>query len=119
MIKEAAMELVRCTSETTDHYKNAQYTVRTFESLRLSIIRMINKFVDERSIQEDGALLRLFVRNSEGRPGLNGVFIDDGLEGMIEAVDIKKLDMISTLIGTLLDHICGESESFSVTNVFT
>lgn len=89
MIKEAAMERLRCTMKTTDHYKNIQRSVRTFESLQLPIIRQINKFVKEISTQADGAPLGLCVRNSEEWPGLNGAFTDHGLAGMLEAADIK------------------------------
>lgn len=61
--------------EDTDHYKNVQLTVSMFEGLRMPIIGQINKFVDEISIQTDGALLSLCVRcvcvrNIEGRPNL-------------------------------------------------
>lgn len=119
MKKAEIVERLRCTTKTTEHYKTVQITVRTFSSLRRPIIRQINKFFDETSMQEDGPPLRLSVKKSEGRPSLNGVFTVDGLAGMIEAADIKKLDMISPFIGALLYLICGESESFPVTKVFT
>lgn len=47
MKKEAAMERLRYTMKTTDHYKNVQRTLRRFSSIRLPVIKQINKFIEE------------------------------------------------------------------------
>lgn len=57
--------------------------------------------VHEMCILSDGATLIFCIRKSAGRPGLNCVFTDDGQSCMIEATDIKKLEMILTFIGAL------------------
>lgn len=36
---------------------------------------------------------------------MNGVFTDEFLEGILEAADIKKMDMISLFIGAVLDLV--------------
>lgn len=77
-----------------------------------------SKFVEEVTIKTDGVSLPLYVWNSEGRPGLNGVFTDDDHDGMLEAGDIKKMDMVSPFIGALIDRIYGENETCPVTKVF-
>lgn len=58
-------------------------------------------------------------RKSEGRLGLNGVFAVDGLEDMLGAAGIERLDVISSFIGALLNRIYGEPESCLVTKLFT
>lgn len=50
---------------------------------------------------------------------LNGVFTDDGVPGMNEAADIKKLDIISPFVGALSDRICTKSSTCAFTAVFT
>lgn len=74
---------------TTNHYKNVQRTVRPFFS----------------------------ITNTEGRPGLNVLFTDDGLVDMVQAADIKKMYMITLFIGTLFYVISCESEICLVKNV--
>lgn len=45
------------------------------------------------------------------------MFNDDGLAGMLEAADIKNLEMISPFIGALLDSICSQCDTFPITEV--
>lgn len=59
------------------------------------------------------------MNNREAQLGLDGVCTNYRLAGMIEAVDIKKLDMVSQFIEALFDVICGESEICPIANVFT
>lgn len=59
-------------------------------------------------MQADGAPFGLCVSKGKGRPGLNGLFTDEGLEDMLEAAAIKNFYMMSPFIGVLLDLICGE-----------
>lgn len=89
--------------------KTVQRTVRTFAILLLPIIRQINKFVGETSVQGDGAPLGFCVKNSEWRPVFNGVFTGNGLVGMPEAAYTKKLEIVLPFIGAVLDRICCES----------
>lgn len=62
--------------------------------------------------------LGLHVKNADSRSGINGAFNDDYLAGMLEAVDIKKLDIIYSFKGALLHCVCGEVRKCSVTAVF-
>lgn len=73
------MEGIKCNKKTTGHYKNVLRNFRTLSSQLLAIIRPVNKFSGEISIQADGAPVGLCFRNSKGRPGLNGLFTDDVL----------------------------------------
>lgn len=67
----------------------------------------------------EGAQLGLYVKIVYGRPGLNGIFNDDGSARMLEESYIKKLDIISPSIVALLDQVCGEDRPCPVTTVFT
>lgn len=49
---------------------------------------------------------------------LNGVFAYDGLAGMVEAANIKQIDMISHFIVVLLDHTCAEFKTCPITAFF-
>lgn len=64
MIKEAAMELLRCSTKTTGQYRKVQRIVRTFVFLGFPIISQKNKCVDEIRILSDGVPLGLRVRKS-------------------------------------------------------
>lgn len=79
---------------TQNTIKNVQRTIHTFASLRTEILRQVNAFLDEITRQSDGSQVGLWIRNTEGRPMLNGVFTGDDLADMLEAADIKKLDLI-------------------------
>lgn len=47
------------------------------------------------------------------------MFNDGGLAGILEGADIKKLNIISPFIGSLVNRVCGEDETFPITKVFT
>lgn len=55
----------------------------------------------------------------EGGPSFDGVFKDDGLPGMIEAAEIRKLDTLSPFIGSFQDLVCRESDECPITTAFT
>ena len=119
MIKDAATDRLRCNELRTDHYRTVDRRMRSFPSIRPAILRQVNAFVDEVSRKSDGTPIGLYIKNVDGRPGLNGMYTDEGLTGMLEAADIKKLDMISPFIGGIFDRVCGESETCPITTVFT
>ena len=119
LLKEVAAERLRSTELTTTNYRTVYRTTRTFSSIRNAILRHVNRFIDEASRHTDGTNIGLYIRNTEGRPGLNGVFTEEGLAGMLEAADMKKVDIISPFIGGILDRVCGECDAAPVTTVFT
>lgn len=61
--------------------------------------------------------VRLYIRNSQGSKGLNGMFTDGALADMLDAADIKQLVMISPFIGALIDRACAESHTCLFTTV--
>lgn len=91
MSKDAATEHLRSTTHTTYQYKNVQRTMRTIFILRTVILLQVNTFVDEIFKYSNGTQVGLSIRNTERRPGLNGFFTDDALDGMLEVVGIKTL----------------------------
>lgn len=66
-----------------------QRTVRTFDSLRTVILMQLNKFIDKIYLNSEGSKMGLAIRNTGGRPCLNGMFTEDCLEGMFEVADMK------------------------------
>lgn len=119
MLKDAREEVLRFTTHTTNHEENVQRTVRSFSSLRTENLRQFNAFVDEIKMQSKCFKVGLWMRNTEELPMLNGLLTDDGLGGMLEAADVKKLDMISSFIRAFIDPICAESDISTITAVFT
>lgn len=54
-----------------------------FSSLRIVIIQQINAFVEDVSKQADGLAVGLCLSKSEGIPGLNDLFPETGLSGLL------------------------------------
>lgn len=86
LLKYASFQRLPYNIHTTYQYKTVKRTVHTFSSLRTAILRQFNKFIDEISRYSDESQILLAIRNTKGHPGLNGVFTDDGLAGMFEAL---------------------------------
>lgn len=63
-------------------------------------------FLEKMSRYSDGTKIALYIHNSEGLQGLNGVPIDVVLTGMLESANIEQVDMISPFNGALLDRVC-------------
>lgn len=119
MLKESTSVCLRSATVKTDCYIYVQRSECTFASLRTAIITQVNKFVEQATRQKDTVQIPLYVRNNKGRVGLNGVFTDGDIDGMLEAAYIKKMDMVSPFIGGLINRICGEPETCPVKTVFT
>ena len=79
----------------------------------------MNNFLREVETSSPG--YDLHVDFSKGFTGerLSDLFMDDGLIGMLEAADIKTVDMLSPFLGALIDTYCGEFDKAPVTTVFT
>lgn len=89
VLKEATSVRLRSTTLNNDCYRSVKRSERTFASLCTAINGKVNKVFGEVTRQTEGVPLPLYVRKSEGRTGLNGVFMDNGLGSMLEAADIK------------------------------
>lgn len=61
----------------------------------------------------------VWIVKTERRPILSILFIDDDQTGMLEAVNIKKLDMILRLICECLADIYAEPDTCSIKALFT
>lgn len=83
----------------------------TFSCIHILIIPQVILFMNVRN-HSDGSSIVLCVRHSGERPLLIFIFTVDELVCIIEASDIKILDMIWLFIGALIDCICAESHSF-------
>lgn len=99
--------------------QTVERTKRTFDSLCTGILQQLNKFLGEIYRYSNGAQIGVYILKSEGREGLNGAFTDGNLSGMLELADLKNVDMISVLLGALLDCAYEESHTCPSTAVFT
>lgn len=63
-------------------------------------------FVEEGREEANGSPVVICVRNSEGRPGLNCVFTEEGIAGMLEAADIKIGYNIAFVWRAHRSHMC-------------
>ncbi len=94
-------------------------TTKTFSYIRKSILRQLNAFLDSVSTNTDG--IRVFgkLRSSGGKTGLNGLFKEEGLSGMVEASLMEKVDKVSPFMGALIDRACGEHTHCPLTKIYT
>lgn len=50
------------------------------------------------------------VSNDDGRPGLNGFFLEEDLVIFLMEKDMKNLKNTSPFIGAIVDRICGKAK---------
>lgn len=74
-LKEAAAEILRSITHTTDQFMKVGRTTRTFASQRTYILREANKFSEEIYPYSGREKIGLDIGNSEGSQRFNGVFI--------------------------------------------
>lgn len=69
-------------------------------------------------MKDDGVHLQFYMKNSYGKVGIGGVLTEDGLSYMIDAPDMKRMDMISPSIDDLIDPVSGEANTCLSTTMF-
>lgn len=68
---------------------------------------------------DDRARLGLYMKNYDGKASMEGIFTKDRLTGMLEAADMKPIDMISPFAVALMDCVSGPVNTCPNTNMFT
>ena len=109
-----------CTSNcllSEKHRKPVNATSRTVKSVRSSIPQTCNNILA--AIERDYCASGLHVDFSTSETGshLNEIFTEDGLRGMLEAKDVRALDMVFPFIGAHIDGCCSEALSAPITSV--
>lgn len=69
--------------------------MRTIAILCTIIILEFNKFIDEINKKSDGIQVGMYILSKALLPWLLGVFADEGLDRLLEAAYIRKVDIIS------------------------
>ncbi len=116
LIKQTTCNRLKSTELTSSAIST---TTKTFSYIRKSILRQLNSFLDSVSTNTDG--IRVFgnLRSGGGKSGLNGLYKEDGISGMIEATTIQKIDNVSPFMGALIDRACGEEKECPLTKIYT
>lgn len=65
-------------------------------------------------MSSDGLLLGLYLKESDRGTDMYGIFTRERLTGMLEAVDIRRIDRISLFLGVLMDSVSDQTESSPV-----
>lgn len=92
---------------------------RTFRALRHVILRGANDILA--GMQRDCNVRGFQVDFSSGEKGsgLNGMFRNDGLRGMLEAKDYRAVDMVFPFIAAFIDRCCDEVSDAPITTICT
>ncbi|MEM9680054.1 MAG: hypothetical protein AAF901_06990 [Bacteroidota bacterium] len=119
MLKICATDRLKSLAlETYNMTKNRGYSI-PFQSIRTVVIKQLNYFIEEVCNNADTMRIEGNFRRDDGKSGLNGLFKDEGLVGMIEAKAMKNIDKVSPFLGAIIDRCCNEEEKSPVTRVFT
>lgn len=89
LLNDTAEERLRHSTKTTDNYKSTKRSISIFALIGTVILQDVTAFIDGVIAKQNGNQVGMQIQKPEGHPGLNGVFTDDGLAGMLEAADIK------------------------------
>ena len=79
----------------------------------------MNEFLTK--VQRTSIVYNLHVDFSKGNIDgkISGLFNEHGLIGMLEAADMKSIDMVSPFLGAIIDRCCAEVVTAPVTGTFT
>lgn len=91
---------------------------KTFKSVHLSILRGVNSLLA--TIEKDYFVPGLTIDFSTSEIGqqLNGLFLEQGLRGMLEGRHFKSLDMVFPIVGAFIDYCCDEIDTSPLTILF-
>lgn len=67
----------------------------------------------------DVVRLAFYRKNSDGKVGIDGMITKDGINGMNEAADMKRIDIISPFVGALMGRVSGEANTYPITTMLT
>ena len=92
---------------------------RPFASIRHKVLRGVNNILAaiERDYPAPG--LHIDFSTSSAGSSLNGIFVQDGLRGMLEAKDYRALTMVFPFIGAFIDFCCDETDTCPITTICT
>jgi len=119
LLKLLLCMFLKKTNESTESVRTADNKPRLIKSLRTPILHQLNRLVEAVSTRTDRPRITIKSNNEKCLSGLTGIFKKDGIDGMVEAVTSKKLDMISPFLGAIVDRVCGCEESAPFTKLIT
>lgn len=117
LIKQCACDRLKSTEKRT--YAMGGENGKTFSFIRNSVLRQMNGFLEDVFSNHEGIRINCTIRKADGKPGLNGMFKEDGIAGMVEAKIFKEMDKVSPFLGSIIDRACGEEMVAPVTKIFT
>ena len=92
---------------------------KSFKSVQLSVLRGINSLLA--TIERDYFVPGLTIDFSTSEIGqqLNGLFLNQGLRGMLEGRHFKSLDMVFPFVAAFIDFCCDELEQAPLTTLLS
>lgn len=66
-----------------------------------------------------GVCLGFYITNSDVKAGMDGMFSKDGLNSILDAAVLKRIDMISPFVGALMDPVSAEANMCPILTIFT
>lgn len=71
------------------------------------------------TLTDDSLTIGLDAKNGDGRTCMDVMSNEHSLTGMLEAADMKRIDMIYPLLGALMDRVSSENKTCPMTTIFT
>lgn len=78
---------------------------RKLNSIRLRVIKQMNKFVEKVTMTDNGLTLGLYVKNCDWKEGVNGLFAKEDITGMFDTYYLNIIDMISLFLDAFMYHV--------------
>lgn len=118
-LKECATVRLEDRTLSSNAIKSSSGAPRMFFSIRRTILRILNSFLSNVEHISVGYDLHVDFSKHSCSGTISGLFTDSGIAGMLEASDLKSVDMVSPFLGAIIDRCCGEVEGAPITKVFT
>lgn len=90
MLKNFVLERMRSVEIKTNKWYAPGHVNRTLNYTRMGVIKKINKFIETLTMTGDEVKLGLYFNNSDGLAGSNGPFNREGLNGLLESIEMKR-----------------------------
>ena len=119
LLKECLWELLDDSNRKTSALRTSNGSKKTYKAAKRFVLQSMNHFLLETIESSPGFQMRVNLNKEKGIGRLNGLFLENGLAGLLQASDFDRIDKVSPFLGAMADSFCGNSRKAEITKVYT
>lgn len=118
LLKEFSLNVLKNNRKTTVALQSKQGVPKTYKQVRKLVLHTLNLFLKQVKCDSSGFQLSVYFLKGELSHNVSRLFRDDGLIGMFEASNSKKIDQVLLFRGAIADLFCANDAGAYTTKVF-